>query len=148
MAPRVGHIFKPVADRLEAMSIPEPNSGCLIWLGTENGAGYGRMGVGGKSLYAHRVAYELRHGPIPAGMMIDHKCRNTFCINPDHLEPVTNQENTKRGLISDLRPERFECLRGHVLTETGYTDSQGHRQCRKCLSIRQRAYYSRKQCNV
>jgi HNH endonuclease len=143
MAPRFGHIFKPISERLEAMSIPEPNSGCFIWMGAENGRGYGRVSIGQRQFYAHRVSYELKHGPIPPRLQIDHKCRNTFCINPDHLEPVTNQENTSRGLVSALRPERTRCFRGHDLADTGYIDTQNNRQCRACLKIRQTKYRSR-----
>lgn len=145
MAPRLGHVFAPLADRLEAKSMPEPNSGCWLWFGATNDDGYGKVrGSDGRTAYAHRASYELERGPIADGLHLDHKCRNPSCINPAHLEPVTNTENTMRGLAGRLRPERHHCVRGHQLAVHGYLDSQGHRQCRVCLGIRQKAYYRRK----
>lgn len=144
MAPLRGHIFKPMLVRLAEKSIPEPNSGCLIWLGASNGCGYGTLTLGrSKRAYAHRVSFEMENGPIPVGMQIDHLCRNTFCINPAHLEIVTNQENTKRGRVSALRPARTVCGRGHYLADHSYVDSSGRTQCRACLAIRQSKYRTR-----
>jgi hypothetical protein len=134
--------------RLEKLSIPEPNSGCLLWMGAHNGLGYGRMYLNKSYKYAHRVSYEIERGPIPEGMMLDHLCRNPSCINPYHLEPVSNAENTRRGRISALRPMRTRCWRGHSLAKSSYVDTQGHLQCRECTRIRQRAYYVRKKSNV
>lgn len=67
--------------------------GCWLWMGGKFAAGYGRIGAGGRSLKAHRVAYELLVGAIPDGLQIDHKCRNKLCVNPDHLQAVTQQKN-------------------------------------------------------
>jgi len=148
MAPRVGHVFKPLKERLDQLSMPEPNSGCWLWIGATNGVGYGKISVGhSKGVYAHRASYELHCERIPDGMHLDHLCRVRSCINPDHLEPVTNQENTLRGAVSALRAHRHECDRGHELSITQYIDSQGRRQCRECLRIRQRSYYARKKNN-
>lgn len=144
MAPKRGHVFKSEILRLEEKYIPEPNSGCWLWTGATNGFGYGRLFSNGRNRYAHRVSFEIAHGPIADDMQLDHLCRNTFCINPDHLEPVTNQENVKRGLMSALRPARVFCPKGHPQNQFGYIDSRGARQCLVCLSIRQKAYYLRK----
>lgn len=135
----------PVETRFFNKFTIDPASGCWIWVGASNGVGYGKISVGGQGQeYAHRVSYEIHCGPIPDGMQIDHLCRNPSCVNPNHLEPVTNRENTRRGLISQLRPPRARCGRGHDLSVTAYRDSQGHTQCRECLHIRQRAYHQRK----
>ena len=72
----------------------EPNSGCWLWAGADNGEGYGKF----RGKYAHRLSYERHKGPIPDGLHLDHLCRMPCCINPDHLEPVTNAENARRGM--------------------------------------------------
>lgn len=79
--------------------------GCWEWQGLKNAKGYGELFVEKKHLKAHRVAYELLVGPIPEGLTIDHLCRNTGCVNPEHLEPVTNQENRRRA-VAHRRAER------------------------------------------
>lgn len=74
----------PISERLEAHSIPEPNSGCLLWFGALGGSGHGRMKVAGKWEGAHRIAWEEKNGPIPAGLWVLHKCDVHCCINTDH----------------------------------------------------------------
>ena len=77
---------------------PEPNSGCWLWTGYTL-KGYGRFGAGGRSagvVYAHRFSYEMHKGIIPVGLEIDHTCNVKSCVNPDHLEAVTHQENIQR----------------------------------------------------
>lgn len=66
------------------------------------GNGYGRLRRNGRSIPAHRYSYEVRVGPIPEGLELDHLCRNTQCVNPDHLEPVTGAENRRRGVGTKL----------------------------------------------
>lgn len=68
-------------------------SDCLIWKGARSGPGYGCISVKGKTAYAHRVAYELASGPIPDGMVVDHTCHQTMCVNPQHLRLATRQQN-------------------------------------------------------
>lgn len=70
---------------------------CWIWQAEYNGTGYGMKPVGGRKQMAHRWMYERLRGPIPAGLVLDHLCRNTGCVNPDHVEPVTDRENWIRG---------------------------------------------------
>lgn len=74
-----------------------PDTGCWLWSGEVNRNGYGRVWVSGKRVMAHRAIYEAIIGGIPAGMVLDHLCRNRLCCNPLHLEPVTVRENTHRG---------------------------------------------------
>lgn len=76
---------RDVGSRLLDNSIPEPNSGCWIWLAAVTERGYGQMSVGGRQQGAHRASYEFYKGPVPAGAVVRHSCDNPFCINPDHL---------------------------------------------------------------
>jgi len=78
--------------------VQKRESGCWEWTSNITGAGYGSLSLGaGKNGYAHRYSYELMRGSIPDGLTIDHLCRNTRCVNPDHLEPVTQAENNRRA---------------------------------------------------
>lgn len=67
------------------------------WLWTGGHSWYGAIRIGRKVLRVHRVVYELLVGPIPAGLVLDHLCENKLCVNPDHLEPVTQSENMRRA---------------------------------------------------
>ena len=73
---------------------------CWVWQKCRDEHGYGRIWYDGKTRWAHRVAYAALKKAIPEGMTIDHKCHNRACCNPDHLEAVTQNENTLR---------RWEC---------------------------------------
>lgn len=74
-----------------------PGGPCIRGGGWENGNGYIRVIRDGKRHYAHRLAYEDAFGVIPDGLVLDHLCRNRWCSNPRHLEPVTIAENNLRG---------------------------------------------------
>ena len=74
-------------------------SGCWLWTGKPAKNGYGVISVNNTDRYAHRLSYELHIGPIPDGLTIDHLCMVRLCVNPEHLEPVTRSENTRRELI-------------------------------------------------
>jgi len=71
--------------------------GCWEWRGGKNSTGYGFLHWQGKSVAAHRLAYELTNGQIPEGMDIDHECRKRPCCNPDHLRPLTHRRNMERA---------------------------------------------------
>jgi len=87
---------------------------CWIWTGPKNPGGYGTPYFQGKMRRAHRVAYELILGTIPAGKQLDHLCRVRHCVNPAHLEPVTNKENALRGFsFSAKNAKKTHCINGH-----------------------------------
>jgi hypothetical protein len=87
------------------------HGGCLLWTGARLPLGYGVMRYQGRIAYAHRVAWTMIHGPIPEGLVLDHLCRNPSCINPDHLEPVTQQENIRRGGSARLTQAQVDEIR-------------------------------------
>lgn len=92
-----------LAERIIANSIPEPNTGCWIWTARISLLGYGETSIGKYGhKRAHRASYEEFVGPIPTGLHLDHRCRNRWCVNPAHLEPVTLAENSRRGASSKL----------------------------------------------
>ena len=85
---------------IENRSIPEPNSGCWLWMGCVHKDGYAKISSGQN---AHRVSYSLFVCEAPKGMDIDHKCKNRSCVNPDHLEAVTHKENVRRRDLNRTR---------------------------------------------
>lgn len=84
--------------------------GCWQWTGAVTSRGYGSAAHEGRTWSTHRLAYELLVGPIPAGLQIDHLCRNRRCCNPEHLEPVTGRENVRRACEGQTH-----CAQGHPL---------------------------------
>lgn len=103
---------------------------CVLWDGFVRYDGYGMTRRDGKRLYAHRVAYEDRHGPIPAGMTVDHLCFNPTCVNPEHLRLLTMLENA----ANQRKRLNTHCRKGHEWTpeNTYIRPSNGHRGCRTC----------------
>lgn len=120
----------------------EKKGECLVWTGILDKKGYARFrGPDGKKIFVHRFAFIQAHGAIPEGLVIDHKCRNRACCNPDHLEPVTNEENIRRGDVGAPNRQKTHCRQGHEYTsENTYTCSTGRRQCMTCKRLNGRRY--------
>lgn len=111
-----------------------PEGECLIWQGWKNEKGYPLCEVRGKKHRVQRLIYEFFKGEIPDGFVTDHLCRNRACINPNHLEAVTNLENIRRGIPKN-RGKQI-CDSGHLFDEKNtYIRPDGKRACRKCRYI-------------
>lgn len=143
-------------DRILSLSMPEPNTGCWIWLATVDRCGYGkifgRRSVG--SQLAHRASYMAFVGEIPKGLTLDHLCNVTCCVNPDHLKPATNRDNTLRGgSPSAIHARQTHCKHGHPFDEANTYRVMGRhgrvvRACRICQLRRVVAYQRRKRAEV
>ncbi len=109
---------------------------CWLWVGAIKSGGrggYGCFRVGTKILMAHRVSYEHFVGLIPDNKVLDHKCRVRHCVNPSHLEPVSQKENSQRGLTGVHNKNKTHCANGHLFSfENTYIDPLGYRECRTC----------------
>jgi hypothetical protein len=123
--------------------------GCWMWQGMRIWSGYGRFSILRRPIAAHRWAYEFCIGPIPEGLTIDHLCRTRACVNPNHLEAVTNLVNVRRGTPyrrnfarrstargrtgERLNTQRTHCTKGHLLDEeNGRLERDGYLRCKTC----------------
>jgi hypothetical protein len=118
-------------------------SGCWNWMRYKDRYGYGALGVNGKYLKAHRFIYENTKGPIKDNLPLDHLCRNHACVNPNHLEPVTQRINLLRGnSIQAQNARKTHCKNGHEFSkENTYRLTKGGRVCRTCSLAK---YHNRK----
>lgn len=127
---------KSPRERLFALIEVSDQSGCWIWRGSAAAGGYGKVSVGGRlgrSMKAHRWAYELIVGPVPKGLDLDHLCRVRNCVNPMHLEPVTRKENLRRSPFTFKK----HCPHGHVMSDDNLYEHRRVsgkllRMCRTC----------------
>ncbi len=119
-----GHL--PVLDRLLARRVIDPN-GCWLWAGAKV-RGYGVASIGGRTRYVHRIAYELAGEALADGATLDHLCRQPSCFNPDHMEPVSREDNARRVPQSGRR-ERT-CRNGHKRKEVGANPDGSCAACR------------------
>jgi hypothetical protein len=131
----------------------EKTATCWIWRGQKSG-GYGKVQLpdrDGKRFadMAHRFAYKLLVGEIPDGLHIDHLCRNTLCVNPAHLEPVTSAVNVLRGIGPGAKNAvKTHCKHGHQLSGSNLVPRKGNkgriaRECKACRRNKQIRYFKR-----
>lgn len=111
---------------------------CWPWEGSLNAGGYGYWGYRGRLRRAHRVAWAVANGPLPADLTVDHTCKNRSCCNPGHLRLLTHAENSGDHTVV----RRTHCPHGHEFT-AGNTynppGSPGARMCRSCIAARRQA---------
>jgi len=150
----VDHRFWSRVDKAGPTSEHRPELGpCWIWLGQINSWGYGRfqpeLGKRNRKM-AHKYLWESLHGPVPSPLCLDHLCRNIRCVNPSHLEAVTQRENTLRGIgPAAIRAKAMLCKRGHPLSGGNLMRKKtryGHgRECRICSNASKRESRKRSQ---
>lgn len=154
--------MKPVLERI-LQNVEILDNGCWRWTRSVTPAGYGQMtmaGPAGKRVtrVVHKVLYEALVGPVPEGLQLDHTCHNADldcnggsscehrrCVNPAHLEPVTNRENTLRGRCAESNRERLtlveKCSAGHPLSGPNLRPgAKGAEACRACARLKTRKH--------
>lgn len=132
-------------ERLSSKISIDVESGCWVWTASTRGPDerhqYGQIRVGQRVLDAHRVIYALTVAD-PGDMPLDHLCRNTRCVNPEHLEPVDQRTNVLRGEApAAANARKTLCARGHELFGSNlYVSPDGrHRRCRTCKAAAARS---------
>lgn len=113
----------------------EMSADCWLWTACKTSLGYGQFRAAGRvTVYAHRWSYENSKGAIPDGLVLDHLCRTTSCVRPDHLEAVTQRINVLRGESPSAKQARqTHCMNDHELAGRNLiTDAHGKRRCREC----------------
>lgn len=141
-------------ERFMANVIPEPNSGCWLWIGNSvYTAGYGAFSIKHRQISAHRASYLAHFGGIPEGAYILHKCDNKPCVNPRHLYAGSASDNTRdtvaRGQHYSMNRGKTHCKRGHKLSAPNLARSSvGARICKECAYARHRAWLARKMAGV
>ena len=131
---------QPWRDRFWTKVNKDALNKCWLWTAGVSLEGYGRFSVNRQPTYAHRISYAFAKGDIPTGMELDHLCRNRICVNPEHLEVVTHQENVLRGVSpAALHRAQTSCVHCHPFYDSNtITLRNGGSDCRTCARTRER----------
>jgi len=129
-------VHRLVAEALWFYAHVDKTNDCWLWTGSKYPNGYGRFNSGYEVHLAHRWSYEHSLGEVPDGAVLDHLCRVRHCVRPDHLEPVTQQENLLRGEgVAAKNAAKSTCPNGHP-----YDSKRGHaRACSICDAERRKS---------
>lgn len=139
-------LFWAKVDKNGPIPIHCPELGaCWLWTAATIRGGYGAFWRGDQHRAAHRFSYERLIGPIPKGLTLDHLCRRPPCVNPRHLQPVTEQVNILRGTSpAAMNAIKTHCIRGHALDGANLRVSpEGYRVCRTCQRDAMREHRAR-----
>lgn len=133
---------RPLIERL-LEKVRHDANGCWTWTGNTHASGYPKIKVDGRQTQAHRASYVAHVGPIPAGLQLDHLCRNRSCVNPAHLEAVTARENTMRADgPTAVNARRMCCIHGHPLSGDNlivrFVSGRRRRDCQICRKANNR----------
>lgn len=141
------YTWKNQIDRLMSFVSPEPNTGCWLWTGIMTRDGYGKLvtdrGDTRTNSRAHRLSYELFHGPIPNGLVVCHHCDTPLCVNPQHLFIGTVGDNVRDAVKKRRMHEqkKTHCPRNHEYTTENTRIQNSGRVCRTCERYRHSKEY-------
>lgn len=134
-----------VIERVRSKVTTDPATGCLISTYSVGSHGYAQVGWyengSTRMTLCHRVAWISEHGPIPAGLTVDHTCKQRRCVNVAHLRLLTNYENARRTAGRDW--PLGQCVNGHPSSEL-HIQPNGRAVCRTCVAEQQRRYRQKK----
>jgi len=127
-------------------------NGCWLYQARSKERGYCQFSVNDKQVYVHRFMYEYYYDNIDTSLVLDHLCRNPTCVNPTHLEQVTQAENVHRGFTGINMSSKTHCPQSHPYSKDNtyyYNNKNGKpaRHCRICNRENQKKYIQRKMRN-
>lgn len=127
------------SERFDAKWKLDPDTGCHLWTHGLDSHGYSAFKIDGRQIGGHIYAYVRKYGPVPANRVLDHfRCDTKHCVNPDHVRPATNRENSLRGNDGPcaVNSRKTHCVHGHEFTpeNTYVPPGTTKRRCVRCKS--------------